>query len=77
MVINRDREILYAYRLGWSNRDMKTPNLCHLYGIAILKKAYNLGWDHYKIGQEKPIIDTLTNKEIIELCKMELYGLVG
>lgn len=61
-----DIGLLSVYVVGWSdcgdNNDKKEYN-------GLYQKAYDLGWNHFIMGDEISSIDYLSNEEIIKLIK--------
>lgn len=64
-----DNRLLEVYMIGFKdcpdNNDMSS-NYLH---ESLERKAYNLGWDHYIIGDDVSSIDFMSNNEILRLIK--------
>jgi len=65
-----DQYLLDAYYLGWDEcRKQNAVNKAYMYVNKLEKNAYNLGWDHYIIGDDVRSVDYLSHEEIIKLIK--------
>lgn len=61
-----DRELLAAYNDGWHGL---TP---HPELTSQEQVAYETGRMHYRLGDDSPYWDSLSNEQILELIKQQL-----
>lgn len=65
---NTDQELLDAYNTGWQDCPEGIDN-SDLYDNDFLKRAYQIGWDFYIMGDDNPSLDYVTPEEIITRIK--------
>jgi len=66
----KDSELLQIYLEGWEDEGLNFKNSAEIDGYTGLAlKAYNLGRNHYLLGDDFPKYDELTNKQILTLIK--------
>ena len=68
-----DKLLLEVYNKGWlEEKDIYTNKIkATEYDIPILQTAYDLGRDHFLLGDDSTKYDLLTNEEILKIIK---YG---
>ena len=65
-----EQHLLDAYKLGWDESGKKSgENKSYMYVNRTEKKAYNLGWDHFIIGDDVRSVDYLSKEEILKQIK--------
>lgn len=63
-----DEELLKIYMIGW-NQCYGGLNFKALFEVPLQKRAYQLGWDDYIIGDDVSSNDAQTEEEILNKIK--------
>ena len=66
-----DKDVLAAYMCGWHHENdiYAGRKVADVYKDETLMKAYNVGREHYLLGDDSPKFDALTNEEILNIIK--------